>query len=416
MKWSQTPIQTLREKPVASSIESHSLLLRGGYIHQLSAGLFTYAPFMVRAISKFEKIIRDELEKEGMVEIYMPMVQPKEIWEETDRWSSFSEILQTMKNRSGKEFCLGPTHEEVVTKYVKAQVKSYRDLPFGVYQIQTKYRDEYRPRFGLLRAREFGMKDAYSFDLDEKASLDSFQKMEKAYHRIFSKLKVKYHVVQADSGAIGGSHSKEFHIIADEGEDQLYISKDGKEAFNKEVLEKKNITDLSNFDQHKGIEVAHIFHLGTKYSKIMKAEYLSDKGRPVPIEMGCYGIGTSRTIQAIVEQSHDSAGIIWPFSVSPFQVHICALGYTTSDKVREWSHKIYDSLWAQGIDVFLDDRKEPPGVKFKDADLLGLPLRITIGEKDLKENQIELVERKSGQKVKCSADQVESLIRKYQKA
>lgn len=412
MKWSNTPIKTLKERPASASIESHSLLLRAGYVHPTCAGIFTYAPFMVRVLQKLEKMIRTHLNQADLTEIYMPMVQPRELWEETGRWESFSEILQTMKNRSEQEFCLGPTHEEVVTRYVGDQVKSYRDLPFAVYQIQTKYRDEYRPRFGLLRAREFSMKDAYSFDLNTTASIEFFKKMEQIYHNIFSELEVDYCVVEADSGAIGGSHSKEFHIIAKNGEDTLYVSKDKKEAYNKEIIEKKQV-DIKNFQEYKGIEVAHIFHLGSTYSKKMKAEYLDKNGKKIPMEMGCYGIGLSRTIQAIIEQKHDSSGMIWPRSLCPFHIHITALSYTSSSLVKEKSLEIYNNLFNLGLDVFLDDRDETPGVKFKDADLLGSPVRITIGEKDLKEGKVEWLCRGTGEKTSYSIDQVETAVKKY---
>ncbi len=409
MKWKASSIRTLRENPASTSIKSHTLMVRADFIQPLSSGLFTYSPFMVRSLHKLEKIIRDELEKQGCVEIYMPMVQPKELWAETGRWNDFSEILQKIKNRSGQEFYLGPTHEEVVTDYVRQHVKSYRDLPFNIYQIQTKYRDEFRPRFGLLRAREFSMKDAYSFDLDKESALMSYKKMEKAYHNIFSQLGVQYCSVQADSGAIGGDYSQEFHILADEGEDTLLISKDGKYAVNKDLAKEE---DLKKYDiqERRGIEIGHIFYLGTKYSQAMKAGYLDPQGKTQWMEMGCYGIGLSRAIQAVVEQSHDEAGIIWPHSISPFTVHISALNIQTSDKVQEQSEKFYKSLWSQGVDCFLDDRDEAPGVKFKDADLLGFPIRMTVGERDLKQNQVEVLFRKSGKKEKWNVNELEKKI------
>ena len=405
MKWSQTPIRTLKENPVSAVIKSHILLLRGGFMDQLAAGLFTYSPFMVRSLHKFEKIIRDEMNAQGFCEIYMSMVQPKELWMQTGRWDSFSDILQKIKNRSEQEFCLGPTHEEVVTEYLKKQIKSYRDLPKKVYQIQTKYRDEFRPRFGLLRAREFLMKDGYSFDLNKKSALEVYQKMEQAYQNIFSQLGVEFCAVQADSGSIGGDYSKEFHILAEQGEDTLMISEDGSQAFNKE-FQKKGSSE--NFKEYKGIEVGHIFYLGSKYSQAMSASYLDSEGKKKFIEMGCYGIGLSRTIQAIVEQSHDDKGMIWPLSVSPFSVHIIALKNDSSKEVFQQAQKIYESLWSQGVDCFLDDRPVGAGVKFKDADLLGFPLRLVVGERDLKQNQVEAVFRKSGKQHKWSLDQAVS--------
>ena len=412
MRWSQTAICTLREDPISVSIESHKLMVRADLIQPLASGLFIYGPFMVRALQKFESIIRKELNQQGFAEIFMPMVQPKEIWDETDRWELFSEILQKIKNRSNQEFCLGPTHEEVVTDYARHHVKSYRDLPFYVYQIQTKYRDEIRPRFGLLRAREFSMKDAYSFDLNKESALKVYKKMEQVYHNIFSQLGVQYCVVQADSGVIGGDYSKEFHILAHEGEDNLLISKDGSFAVNKELatpqdLQRKGITEC------RGIEVGHIFYLGQKYSKAMKAGYLDSSGKKKWIEMGCYGIGLSRTVQAVVEQCHDKHGIIWHKSIAPFTVHLVALNKKVDSKVIEQAQKIYQFLWSNNIDCFLDDRLEAPGVKFKDADLLGFPLRLVVGEKDLENQQIEAVFRKSGKKEKVNLKDLKTQVLNY---
>ena len=233
MKWSETGVKTLREVPADTALPSHALLVRGGFIKKLSSGLFTYGPFMVRAIQKFENIVREELNKKNCVEILMPMVQPKEIWEQSERWELYSDLLQKMKNRSGQEFCLGPTHEEVISDYVKNNIKSYRDLPFCLYQIQSKFRDEIRPRFGLMRAREFIMKDAYSFDLDEEKAKQSYEKMRSVYQAIFSRLGVPFRVVKADSGEIGGDQSEEFHILADHGEDELFLTDSF--AANKEV-------------------------------------------------------------------------------------------------------------------------------------------------------------------------------------
>ena len=408
MKWTKTSIRTLRENPSFTSIKSHTLMVRADFIHPVSSGLFTYGPFMVRSLHKLEKIIRNEMERHGCIEIYMPMVQPRELWEETKRWEDFSEILQKMQNRSKQEFCLGPTHEEVVTDYIRRHIKSYRDLPVHIYQIQTKYRDEFRPRFGLLRAREFSMKDAYSFDLDKESALASYKKMEQAYHAVFSQLGVQYCSVQADSGAIGGDYSQEFHILAGEGEDTLLISKDGRYAVNKEFAKKEDLKK-QDIEECRGIEIGHIFYLGTKYSQAMKAGYLDSQGKTQWMEMGCYGIGLSRAVQAVVEQSHDSSGMIWPYSLSPFTVHISVLNIQNSE-VRRRAENIYNSLWSQGVDCFLDDRDEAPGVKFKDADLLGFPIRITIGERDLKQNQVEAFFRKSGEKHKWNVDSVEKRI------
>ena len=394
MKWSETPFKTLRQDPASAVIKSHILLLKTAAAQPLASGLFIYGPFMVRALQKLEAIIRGELNKLHLVEIFMPMVQPKDIWEKTGRWQSLQEILQKIKNSSGQEFCLGPTHEEAVCVYAKTLIQSWRDLPFHIYQIQTKYRDELRPRFGLLRAREFSMKDAYSFDLDKKSALESFEKMEGAYHQIFSKLGVRYCTAQADSGLIGGDHSKEFHILADEGEDRLMVSEDGKEAFNLEISKTKKI-DTTNFKEKKGIEAGHIFYLGSKYSKEMGLSYLDREGKKQWVQMGCYGIGLSRTIQALIEQSHDEEGMLWPEALAPFRVHLLPLKYSSSKKVKDEAQKLYTALWESGMDAFMDDREVQAGVQFKDADLLGLPLRLTIGERDLEKNQVTATNRKT---------------------
>ena len=415
MKWSQTPIKTLRQAPRGAVCKSHILFLRSGFVHQLASGLFTYGPFMTRSVQKFSDIIREEMNRQGAVEIYMPMVQPKEIWEKTSRWEEFSEILQKMKNRSSKEFCLGPTHEEAVCCYVQGAVQSWRDLPFNVYQIQTKYRDEFRPRFGLLRAREFCMKDAYSFDLDKESALASFEKMNKAYHNIFSKIGVEYCVVRASSGAIGGDWSQEFHILAEGGEDRLLISEDGSFAVNMEIKEaqEENIRkNKKNIKEKRGIEAGHIFYLGQKYSQAMDISYLDRGGVKRHAQMGCYGIGISRILQAVIEQSHDEKGMIWPLPVAPFAVHLTELD-TESGKSRKQAEKLYENLWNTQVDCFWDDRKEAPGVKFKDADLFGLPVRITLGPRDMERNQAEVFFRKSGEKKKLGLDLIVGAVTEF---
>ncbi|MEQ1665456.1 MAG: proline--tRNA ligase, partial [Bdellovibrionales bacterium] len=535
MKWSKSHIYTLKETPADAEIPSHQLLVRGGYIKKTAQGIFTYGALALRAIRKFENLVREELNKRDCVEILMPMVQPRELWDETHRWTDMGKGLLKFKNRLDQDFCLGATHEEVVTDYARSDIKSYRDLPVTLYQIQTKYRDEIRPRFGLMRGREFIMKDAYSFDSDAKGALQNYKTQFEAYNAIFQRLGVKFVSVKADSGNIGGNLSEEFHILADSGEDSLLVSEDGTFAANVEVcpaidahesksvlnekleIEKfatkglksigslskalnippselvkslfysaaeegatdikpvcvllrgsdelnpvklKNILGMANppllltdeevkkvtgawpgscgpvglkipiyidqgvsslnnfivganedafhyknvnFDRdfkaekiadlrmaregdknpmgagllksYRGIEVGHIFYLGTKYSKAMNATFLNEKGESAPIEMGCYGIGISRTVQAVVEQNHDKDGIIWPKSIAPFAVHICSLDPQDVD-VSKVTNSLYENLQAAGIECLLDDRDERPGVKFKDADLLGMPLRI----------------------------------------
>ena len=411
MKWSETCLKTLREAPAKAVLPGHRLLLRGGFIKSVSAGLFTYSPLFLRAIKKFENIVREELNKTGCAEMLMPVVQPKELWEQSGRWEQYDDILQRVKSRTGRDFCLGPTHEEVITDYVRNNIKSYRDLPFCLYQIQTKFRDEIRPRFGLMRAKEFIMKDAYSFDLTEPKAKERYQKMRQVYSAIFSRLKVPFRVVQARSGEIGGDQSEEFHILAEHGEDELIWTSTF--SANKELYPsaKKGDTweDGQPLQSGRGIEVGHIFYLGDKYSAKMGVHYVDSKGKSQTVKMGCYGIGITRSVQAVVEQSHDKEGIIWPKALSPFQVEICLLDPKDS-QTSQVAYQLYNSLWAKGVDVFLDDRDEKPGVKFKDADLLGFPLRVNVGARDTKQNLMELVRRQTGKKESLSPLAVEQAI------
>ena len=397
MKWSETGIKTLREKPVDAVLPGHALLARGGYMKKLSAGIFTYGPLLLRSIKKFENIVREELNKTGATEILMPMVQPKTIWEQSKRWDLYADLLQKMISRTGQHFCLGPTHEEVISDYVRNNINSYRDLPLCLYQIQTKFRDEIRPRFGLMRAKEFIMKDAYGFDLEETSALKRYQKMKEAYQQIFSRLEVKFHIVEADSGEIGGSQSEEFLILAEHGETELLVTSSS--AITKEMHPDAKAGDKAPdgeiWEPLRGIEVGHIFYLGDKYSKSMNITYSDKKGQKHNVQMGCYGIGITRTLQAVVEQSHDKDGIIWPQTVAPFTIHLCLLDPEDSATAKR-AEQLYQSLLKQGIDVFLDDRQEKPGVKFKDADLLGLPYRVNIGARD--KEKVELIERKNKNK------------------
>lgn len=571
MKWSQSHIYTLKEAPSDAEIPSHKLMVRAGLVKKLAPGLYTYGPLALRAIRKFENIIRSELNKRGGTEILMPMVHPRELWEETNRWEEMGAGLLKFKNRNEHWFCLGATHEEAVVDFVRNDVKSYKDLPKNIYQVQTKYRDEIRPRFGLMRGREFIMKDAYSFDADQASALKAYDLMYDAYKAIFDRLYVKYRIVQADAGNIGGSQTHEFQLLAEAGEDSLLVSDTTQYAANIEVcpaidsephvsnespkeVEKfatpglKTITDLAkslnvaekelvktmffsandrtnpkvtdlkpicvllrgsdevnpiklknvlgltnsplmltddevkatcgaspgscgpvglkipiymdtgvqglknfvvgaNIDgfhlknvniekdftvfktvdirmakagdkcpesggrlqAFRGIEVGHVFYLGTKYSQKMKATFLDANGRAQPFEMGCYGIGVSRTVQACIEQNHDQDGIIWPQAIAPFDVHICLLD-VKDEKAVAVCKKIEQELEAKGLDVLIDDRDERPGIKFKDADLLGMPYRIVIGKKGLDNNEVELVKRKSKEVSKVSPDQVSQLV------
>lgn len=573
MKWSKAYIYTLKESPADAEIPSHKLLVRGGYIRKVGQGVYTYGPLILRSLRKLEKIIRDEHDRADCVELLMPMVQPKELWDETGRWDEMGKGLLKFKNRLNQDWCLGATHEEVITDFVRKDIKSYRDLPKTLYQIQAKYRDEIRPRFGLMRGREFLMKDAYSFDANKEEALISYERMYQLYNRIFSRLGVEFRVVDADSGNIGGDKSQEFHVLAESGEDHLLVSEAGDFAANAEVcpaidvepfisqetekkieefetpglktiadlatslnMEEKNLvktmffsasddetkvvpiavllrgsdevnpiklknilglanpplmlsdqevtkltgaapgscgpvglniptyidtglSGLKNYivgankdDKHlrnvnhnrdfkvtavvdvrlaqegdknphgegvlrsyRGIEVGHIFNLGTKYSKAMSANFLNKNGQAMPLEMGCYGIGVSRTLQASVEQNHDEDGIVWPLALAPYTVHICLLDPKDEASVTV-ANEIYSTLWSKGIDCLMDDRNERPGVKFKDADLLGMPLRLTIGGRGVANNELEIVERKTKTKFTASIENTVNEILKWVEA
>ncbi len=585
MKWSEIYLKTLREKPAGASIPSHILLLRAGYIYNTSQGVYLYNTLFVRSAQKFEAIARQEIEAQGAREILMPMVQTKELWEKSGRWDKFEGILLKMKGRTGQELCLGPTHEELIIDFVRLGLVSYKDMPLNLYQIQTKYREEIRPRFGLMRAREFIMKDAYSFDTTPETALKSYQKMFQAYENIFKRLGVRFVAVQADSGAIGGSHSQEFHILADSGEDEIFVSEKGDFSANAEICpryfapansfpgERKKleefptpgiltIDDLAKFlkcsagdlvkilffvcpagskgqsaaalcseedapedkktetffaaalcsgedeinllkvkrelglketpllasaeqvrgiagaspgscgpwnlkkdipiyldnrlkgqgnfitgankdgfhaknvnpgrdfkvggygdfcyakegglspqgdsilKKYRGIEAGHLFFLSDTYSKKMNLTYLDQRGRQKFVEMGCYGLGVTRTLQAVVEQSHDDKGIVWPLCVAPFAIHICLID-PDSPLALSVQEELLNMLDQRSLDYFIDDRKERPGVKFKDADLLGLPLRVNVGERDLKNSQVEVCVRKTGFREKLSLKELE---------
>jgi prolyl-tRNA synthetase len=577
MKWSKSYIYTLRDAPADAEIPSHQLMARAGLIRKVAPGVYTYGNLALRAIRKFENIIREELNRRGCQEILMPMVHPAELWQETGRWKKMGEGLLKFKNRNGQDFCLGATHEEVVTDYVRKDVKSYRDLPVSLYQIQTKYRDEIRPRFGLMRGREFIMKDAYSFDADEAGALKSYDSMYEAYRAIFDRLGVKYRIVQADAGAIGGSKTHEFQLLAEAGEDHLMVCDSCDFAANVEIapaLEKspkksnvapapieefatpglktiadlakalkvpenelvktlffsansgldpkdtalkpvcvilrgsdevnpiklKNLLGLANepllltdtevreisgampgscgpiglkipvymdtgleghcnfvvgankdgfhlrnvnvgrdfnptkvvdlrkakagdvcpscdkghYQSFRGIEVGHVFYLGTAYSKAMEANFLTPEGASKPIEMGCYGIGVSRTVQAAIEQCHDKDGIVWPTAIAPFQVHMVVLD-PDNVEVMQAAEVMYRELQMHGLEVLMDDRAERPGVKFKDADLLGMPVRLNIGGRGMQAGEVELITRHSKEmskvKIEDAVEKVAHLIR-----
>jgi len=564
MRFSHYLLSTLKETPSEAEVPSHQLMLRAGMIRKLTSGVYSYLPFGLRAIRKVEAIIREEMNRAGAIEVLLPFVQPSELWQESNRWEEYGKELARLKDRHGRDYCLGPTHEEVITDIARREIRSYRQLPVNLFQIQTKFRDEIRPRFGVMRGREFIMKDAYSFDVDQKGESESYQKMVDAYSRIFTRCGLRFKIVEAESGLIGGTYSHEFMVLAETGEETIvsctrcsYAANIEKADFARpkkdgspdpdlfkplqkvwtpekrtieevtqflhltaqdlvktlifetdkgcvaalvrgdhEISEKKLITVLGvknlqladertveeithapkgfagpiglsipiladldiqrmiNFatganeaDHHlihvnlsrdfqvsqfidirkfvpgdlcplcrsetrldKGIEVGHTFKLGTKYSKAMGATYLDPQGQEKEMVMGSYGIGIGRTLAAAIEQYFDKNGIIFPMSISPFQVLLLPVNLKI-DLIRETAEQLYQTLSEGGVEVLYDDREETPGVKFKDADLLGIPLRVTLGEKNLKKGLVEIKKRRTGEIVLVKKEEVMIKIR-----
>ncbi|MGB7574567.1 MAG: proline--tRNA ligase [Thermodesulfobacteriota bacterium] len=565
MRYSQYLLPTLKEVPSEAEVPSHQLMLRAGMIRKLASGIYSYLPFGLRSIRKVEAIIREEMNRAGAVEVLLPFVQPAELWQESHRWEEYGSELARFKDRHNRDCCLGPTHEEVITDIARKEIRSYRQMPLNLYQIQTKFRDEIRPRFGVMRAREFIMKDAYSFDVDEKGVDESYRKMIEAYTRIFTRCGLKFKAVEAETGLIGGKFSHEFMVLAETGEETIvsctrcsYAANIEKAEFRRqikggeipdkgsqkpiqkmltpekrtveevtqflnvsphdlvktlifesdkgcvaalvrgdhEISEKKlkavwgsentqlaseetveeitrapkgfagpiglsvailadlDIREMVNFvtganekDAHlihvntardfkvsqfvdirkfapgdrcplcgketrmdKGIEVGHTFKLGTKYSKAMGATFLDDQGREKEIVMGCYGIGVGRTVAAAIEQSYDQNGIIFPMPIAPFQVLILPVNINIG-LLKEAAERLYQTLSENRIEVLYDDREETPGVKFKDADLIGIPLRVTFGEKNLKKGLAEIKKRRTGEILLVKKEEVLSKIK-----
>ena len=552
MKASQTFLATLKEAPADAEVVSHQLMVRAGLIRKLSAGIYNYLPLGLKVIRKVENIIREEMNRAGAVELLMPIVQPAELWQETGRWEKMGPELLRIKDRHERDFLIQPTSEEVITDLARTEIKSYKQLPINFYQIQTKFRDERRPRFGIMRGREFSMKDAYSFDRDHDGLKRSYALMFDAYVRIFKRMGLTFRAVTADNGAIGGSGSQEFHVIADTGEDAIVYCPNSDYAANleaaeslslvtkrdapKEVMKKvstpeqkrcedvarflkisltqtikslvlavdqehgpatffmlllrgdhelneikaskvpgltafrfasdeevktachspvgylgpvglssnvqivadRTVANMSDFvcganeagyhltgvnwgrdlpepiiadirnavagdpspdgkgvvDICRGIEVGHVFQLGTRYSEAMKCTYLDENGKSQPMVMGCYGIGVTRLLGAAIEQGHDEKGILWPISMAPFELVICPVGYDKSKLVRQAADDLHQQLQNAGIDVVLDDRGERPGAMFADWELIGATYRVVIGERSLKEGNVEFQGRR----------------------
>jgi prolyl-tRNA synthetase len=569
VRWSRTLIPTLKEDPADAEVISHKLLVRAGMIRQLSRGIYDYLPLALKVLRKIETIVREEMDRAGAQELLLPVASPAELWQESGRWDAYGKALLRFKDRHERDFCLGPTHEEVITDLVRRVVRSYRELPFNLYQIQTKFRDEVRPRFGLMRGREFIMKDAYSFHPTAEDCEREYRNMFETYRRIFTRFGLRFRPVEADTGDIGGSLSHEFQVLAESGEDaivtcnacdyaaniqkaevkaQLHSARDLKDASPplKKVAtpEKKSVAEVAEFlslpaerfiktmvyeidgeelvavlvrgdhevnelklksalrceeaalageaevqratrvppgflgpiglklraiadhaiqgmrgavtganeidahfidvdqerdftpsaftdlrtaaagdpcprcdqgrlETHRGIEVGQVFYLGKKYSEKMGATYLDPEGREQPIEMGCYGIGISRLLAAAIEQNHDANGIIWPFAIAPFQAMILPINYK-DERLQRAADGLYEELRQRKVEVLLDDRDERPGVKFKDADLIGIPLRVTIGAKGLDKGSVEVRRRRDGSveeiPVEQAADKIRSII------
>ena len=418
MKTSNLLLATQRENPSDAETISHKLMLKAGLIRQVASGIYNWLPLGVKVLRKVENIVRREMENSGAQEILMPMVQPGELWKESGRWQQYGKELLIFEDRHDREFCLGPTHEEVITDLCRNEIRSYKQLPVIFYQIQTKFRDEIRPRFGVMRSREFIMKDAYSFDLSEQQMDDSYQSMRDAYIKIFNSLGLDYRIVKADSGAIGGADSEEFHVLADSGEDLLAFSDKSDYAINAELLiESKSDQDPGSLEGQdspdgkgklklkRGIEVGHIFKLGRKYSESMKLTIQSEKGNINP-EMGCYGIGISRIVAAAIEQSHDEKGIIWSKEISPYTTALVEINPKGEENLKNLCTQIYTSLKERGHEVLWDDRDQSAGVKFSDMELIGIPQMIIIGEKSFRENKVEFKIRGEDKIVSLTPDEV----------
>ena len=429
MRLSAYFLPTLKENPNEAQIVSHRLMLRAGMIRQTSAGIYAWLPLGFRVLKKIEQIVREEQNAAGAQELLMPTIQPAELWKESGRYDDYGKEMLRIKDRHDREMLFGPTNEEMITDIFRSAVKSYRDLPRNLYHIQWKFRDEIRPRFGVMRGREFLMKDAYSFDIDVDSARRSYQKMFLAYLRTFARLGMKAIPMQADTGPIGGDLSHEFIILAETGESGVFCDKEWLDlnvlenapGFDDDLgpfFEKYTNIYAATDEKHdpvtsplapeelvnaRGIEVGHIFYFGTKYSAPLGAVVAGPNGEQITVEMGSYGIGVSRLVGAIIEASHDDAGIIWPDSVAPFKVGLINLktGDADCDRVCE---ELYRDLNAAGVEVLYDDRNERPGAKFADMDLIGVPWHLTIGPRGLKTGVVELKRRATGEREELSRD------------
>jgi prolyl-tRNA synthetase len=438
MRLSRYFMPTLREAPSDAQIVSHQLMLRAGMIRQEAAGIYAWLPLGLKVLKKIEQIVREEMNRAGAVEVLMPTIQLADLWRESGRYEAYGDEMLRIKDRHDRDLLFGPTAEEVITDIFRSYVKSYKDLPLNLYNIQWKFRDERRPRFGVMRGREFLMKDAYSFDVDEAAARRAYNRMFLAYLNIYARLGLKAIPVRADTGPIGGDLSHEFIILADTGESEVFAHRDLVEmgapggdidwdgdlqplvdertrlyAASDEMHDQARFEAEAPEDkrmQARGIEVGHIFYFGEKYSKPMKAVVTGPDGKDAPVHMGSYGVGVSRLVAAIIEASHDEGGIIWPDSVAPFDVAVVNLrpGDAAVDEVAA---QAYQNLQNAGLDVCLDDRDDRPGAKFASLDLVGVPWQLIVGPKGVAEGVVELKRRATGERQTLPLDAALKAIR-----
>jgi prolyl-tRNA synthetase len=426
MRLSRYFLPTLREPPREAEIVSHRLMLRAGMMRQEAAGIYAFLPLGLRVLKKIEQIVREEQDRSGAIELLMPTMQSADLWRESGRYDAYGKEMLRIKDRHEREMLFGPTNEEMITEIFRASVRSYKDLPLNLYHIQWKFRDEVRPRFGLMRGREFLMKDAYSFDVDQAGATHSYNKMFVAYLRTFARMGLKSIPMRADTGPIGGNLSHEFIVLAETGESEVFCHKNyldmavppadvnfDDQAALQGIFEQWTANYAATSDMHeadkfaaipadqqvsaRGIEVGHIFYFGTKYSEPMKAVVATGEGTEVPVHMGSYGIGPSRLVAAIIEASHDDAGIIWPETVAPFKVAILNLkqGDAATDGACD---RLYNDLTAKGVEVLYNDLDERAGAKFANADLIGLPYQVMVGPRGLAEGKVEVKTRATGAK------------------
>ena len=406
MYWSKYFIPTLKEIPAGTEAASHQLSLRAGLVQMLTSGVYSYLPLGLRVLKKVEAIIRQEMDAIGCYELLMPALQPMDVWKKTGRDVALKDVMITFEDKKGRRMCLGPTHEEIITGIARDFIKSYRQLPVTLYQIQAKFRDEIRTRFGIVRACEFIMKDAYSFDRTVEGLKKNYDSQLAAYITIFKRCGLDVIITSADSGAMGGSVSHEFLVPAPIGEDAVWVNQDNGEAV--KDVDGKAPGDGS-WERKVAIELGHVFQLGTKYSDALGAVFLDEDGKQKPMIMGCYGIGVSRLLAAIIERNCDQNGIIWPKGVAPFDVEI--LPVQASDTVAmALAEQYYQELGALGFEVLLDDRDESAGRKFADADLIGIPYRIIIGKRVLANGQVEIKDRRTGTVIPVDKNKVKEKI------